>query len=393
MTSNKDLWKEVKEGKTTFITLNDAERIYDSSVFYNPRMTINRDLSLVMLETIYSFEKKSLVYIDPLAGTGIRGFRILKELNPDIIELMVISDKNPKAVEIIKKNSENVENKEKLRIQRADAIDIITQLMQEKILPDVIDIDPFGSPVQFLETSLRALGYKQGYLFATATDLQVLCGRYSDACFRMYNAHPTRYHLCHEVALRILLYNTLVSAGRLGLAIQPILSLNHEHFLRIKLKILESKEIANVQHIEQGLVHFCSRCSFFKISKYKEKFDSHQCPICNTHLETAGPLWLGNLYDKKYVSVMLEKLELLNLPSQNQLKKILSIISEEEEIPFFYFIPYMLREIDKTGVSRLQIIDGLRDKGFNASRTIFDPEGLKTNASYHDILDVINNIN
>jgi len=388
--TNSDLWKEVEEGKTKFITLNDAERIYDSSVFYNPRMVINRDFTLLMIETIGSLVNRPLVYVDPLAGTGIRSFRILEELSPELIESIVISDKNPKAVEIIEKNAANLDRDDKIRIQRADAFALMSQLMKERIDPDIIDIDPFGSPVSFIETSLRVLRKNEGYLFATATDLQVLCGRYADACFRLYNAHPTRHHLCHEVALRILLYNVLVSAGRLGLAIQPLISINHEHFIRIKLRILESKETANIQHKEQGIVHFCPRCSYYLVTKIKEIFESTQCPKCETDMETAGPLWLGSLYDKEYITIMKEKLEVLDLPSQKQIEKILNLILEEEESPFFYFLPYVLRQINKGGVARQQAIDGLRDAGFKASRTIFDPEGLKTDATYSELVEIIN---
>ncbi|TFG09082.1 hypothetical protein EU534_02440, partial [Candidatus Heimdallarchaeota archaeon] len=231
--------KKIQEGKTYLYILDDADRIYDSSVFYNPRMVINRDLTLLMIESIVELDKNSLTYVDPLAGTGIRSFRIMNELSSDTFDHIYISDKNPKAVEIIKENSIDYKETEKIVITRAEAFVQISQLMNEKKFPDIIDLDPFGSPIEFFEVSIRALRRKQGYLFATATDTQVLCGRYSEACFRIYNAHPTRYHLCHEVALRILIYNVLISAGRLGLAIHPIIRINHAHFLRVKLKIIE----------------------------------------------------------------------------------------------------------------------------------------------------------
>ena len=389
MMASENSWKEVVEGQTKFFIADDGDRIYDTSVFYNPKMIINRDFTLLMLDTIYSLEKKSLIYVDPLAGTGVRSFRIIEELPPESVELLVISDRSPKAVEIIERNSTNLKRKDGIRIQRADAFNLISQLLKEKIFPDIIDIDPFGSPIDFIEVSLRALRKSEGYFFATATDLQVLCGRYSDACFRIYNSVPTRYHLCHEVALRILIYNVLVSAGRLGLAIQPLISINHEHFLRIKFKIIESKEIANKQHKDQGYVHFCKKCSDYKLTKIKETLESNLCSICGTNLETAGPLWLGSLYSKKHVSLMLEKLDTLELPSKKQIKKILDLIQEEEELPFFFFLPYVLRQINRKGVSRQQVIEGLKEKGFKASRTIFDPEGLKTNASFLAVVEVV----
>jgi len=387
--TNKDPLKQIEEGKTSLTIMDDADRIYDSSVFYNPRMVINRDFTLLMLETIAKLDKKPLIYVDPLAGTGVRSFRILNELSSDVVEHLFISDKNPKAVGIIEENSTHHENKEKITIQRAEAFVLISQLMTEKIFPDVIDLDPFGSPVEFFEVSVKALRRKQGFLFATATDTQVLCGRYSEACFRIYNAHPTRYHLCHEVALRILLYNILISAGRLGLAIHPIISINHEHFLRVKVKILESKDKANLQHKEQGYVHFCPKCSYFDVKRIKQPFGLANCPICNSEIETAGPLWLGSLYDKKYLKTMITQLESTDLPTKMQIEKILKIMSEEEELPFFYFLPYVLRQLRKEGISRQQVIDGLRSEGFKASRTIFDPEGLKTDASYSELATIL----
>ena len=137
-------------------------------------MVINRDFTLLMLETIAKLDKKPLIYVDPLAGTGVRSFRILNELSSDVVEHLFISDKNPKAVGIIEENSTHHENKEKITIQRAEAFVLISQLMTEKIFPDVIDLDPFGSPVEFFEVSVKALRRKQGFLFATATDLSLI---------------------------------------------------------------------------------------------------------------------------------------------------------------------------------------------------------------------------
>jgi len=86
---------------------------------------------------------------------------------------------------------------------------------------------------------------------------------------------------------------------------------------------------------------------------------------------------------------MLNTLENIELPSKKQIKKILDLILEEEDYPFFYFIPYLLRHIKRKGISREQVIEGLKENGFKASRTIFDPEGLKTNATFLEIVDVI----
>ncbi|MFW9852767.1 MAG: RsmD family RNA methyltransferase [Candidatus Thorarchaeota archaeon] len=391
MSSFNDSWKEVKEGQTEFIIYQDAERIYDASVFYNPKMTINRDFTLLFLATLADDSPHPLTIVDPLAGTGVRSFRILNELPTEKINKIIIGDKNPKAVEIIQKNISDLSFEKKTEIRKSDAYNTISSMIEKKEKLDVIDLDPFGSPISFLEISIKALKKFEGYLLITATDLQVLCGKHSDSCMRIYNALPTRHFLCHEVALRILIYNLLISAGRLGVAIEPIVSYHHEHFLRVKVKVIESKEKANEQHKKIGFVYFCTECSYYKIKQIIESNISINCPVCMKKLEKAGPLWLGELYNKKIVHKMFNVLDDLVLPTKKQLSQILTQVSEEEDTqPFFYFIPFILRFLQKGGVSIKQIIEQLKSNEFQASRTIFDPEGIKTNASYVELVEIIN---
>ncbi len=391
MSTFNDSWKEVMEGKTKFIIYQDAERIYDASVFYNPKMTINRDFTLLFLTVIAEDPSHPITIVDPLAGTGVRSFRILVELPTEKIDKIIIGDKNPKAVEIIQKNISDLCLEKKSETKRSDAYNTISSLIEKKEKIDVIDIDPFGSPISFLEVSVRALMRFEGYLLITATDLQVLCGKHSDACMRIYNALPTRHFLCHEVALRILIYNLLVSAGRLGVAIEPTFCYHHEHFLRVKVKITESKEKANEQHKKIGFVYFCTECSFYKIQQIEKSDVSVHCPVCMKKLEKAGPLWLGELYNKKIINKMFDVLDDLDLPTKKQVSQILTQVSEEEDPqPFFYFIPFVLRLLQKGGVSIKQIIEQLKSNNFKASRTIFNPEGIKTNASYVELVEIIN---
>jgi tRNA (guanine26-N2/guanine27-N2)-dimethyltransferase len=190
--------------------------------------------------------------------------------------------------------------------------------------------------------------------------------------------------------LRILLYNILISAGRTGVAIEPVISYHHEHFLRVKVKLIRSKEKANLQHQNIGFVYFCTECSYYKTAKISEVMETINCPICNMRLEKAGPLWLEKLYYRECMSDMKDILLERELPSKNEIEKKLTRMIEEADSPaFFYFLPYVLRRLQKVGVGIQAIIDSLKEKGFIASRTSFDPQGLKTNASYQELSDVI----
>ena len=385
-----DMWEEVTEGSTTFSIYKDADRIYDASVFYNPKMVLNRDLTLLSLSTIIKREMKKICFLDPFAGTGVRSYRIINELPQDSVEKVIVGDINPIAVNIITRNSNNLNFDEIMEIKHANAINILDSLPKKKDTTHIIDLDPFGSPIEYIEESLRALRINEGYLFATATDLQVLCGKFPESCNRIYNAIPTRHFLCHEVALRILIYNMIISAGRLGLAVEPILCYNHEHFLRVKVKVEDSKEVANQQHKKLGFVYFCKKCSYLETVKLSKDLVNTSCANCSEKLEKAGPLWLGNLYEIEFIEQMKENIGQFTLQLEKKIEKMLSLILDEiKSPPFFYYIPFILRFCKKEGVSLNQIIDSLRSKGFLVSRTIFDPQGLKTDASYDEIVNVI----
>jgi tRNA (guanine26-N2/guanine27-N2)-dimethyltransferase len=383
-------WNKTSEGETEFIIFKDAERIYDSSVFYNPEMTINRDLTLLVLSIISKRKTNPLIILDPLAGTGVRSFRILKELPPSIINKIYAGDRNPIAVETIQRNIEEFDLADKLEVKHSDASIAISEFIKKQDNIDVIDIDPFGSPIQFLDSAIQVLQKSEGYLFVTATDLQVLCGKFANACLRIYNSIPTRNFLCHEVAIRILLYNILISAGRIGVAIEPVISYHHEHFLRVKVKLIKSKEKANLQHQDIGFVYFCTECSYFKTTKISEVLETSECPICKMRLEKAGPLWLAELYYKNCIEDLQLALQEMELPSKKEMeKKLIKMAGEAESPAFFYYLPYVLRRLQKVGVGIQTIIDSLREKGFIASRTSFNPQGLKTNATYQELSEVI----
>ena len=54
---------------------------------------------------------------------------------------------------------------------------------------DYIDIDPFGSPVGFVDSAMRSIK-NGGVVACTATDTAALCGVYPRVCQRRYGAIP-----------------------------------------------------------------------------------------------------------------------------------------------------------------------------------------------------------
>ncbi len=80
-----------------------------------------------------------------------------------------------------------------------DAIDVMNLQRRDKRFFDVIDLDPYGTAVPFLESSLNALA-DGGLLAVTFTDMAVLCARTPHVTFYKYGAAPLNKRYCHEVS-------------------------------------------------------------------------------------------------------------------------------------------------------------------------------------------------
>ena len=103
-----------------------------------------------------------------------------------------------------------------------------------------IDLDPFGSPVQFLDTAIQGLG-RVGVLEVTATDTAALTGSSSTSGMRRYGHNGIVDHYAHDDAVRVLLGTVATSAARLDRSIEPILALFDGHHVRVSVLVRKSK--------------------------------------------------------------------------------------------------------------------------------------------------------
>lgn len=63
---------------------------------------------------------------------------------------------------------------------------------------DAIDLDPYGSASTFLDSAVQAVS-DGGILLVTCTDMGVLCGNHSEACFGKYGSMSLKAKFCHEM--------------------------------------------------------------------------------------------------------------------------------------------------------------------------------------------------
>ena len=112
ITYDKENLKTVKEGLTE-VKFPEFDKVSsDAPVFYNPKMELNRDISILAIQTFQKELSQRINVADVFGGSGIRGIRYKKEI--DNIGNVAVNDINPLANEFTKINAlhNNIDIKE-----------------------------------------------------------------------------------------------------------------------------------------------------------------------------------------------------------------------------------------------------------------------------------------
>ncbi len=337
------MYKIIQEGKAK-IKVGIEEKISKKlPVFYNPVMKLNRDISVLLLDSI---ENKKMQIGLSLSATGIRGIRFLKELSKSKIKIVKFNDHDKNSVKIIKQNLKLNKIKTKAEVFNEDA----NMFMLKHPGFDYIDIDPYGSPNIFLDSSIKRLS-RNGILAVTATDTGCLAGTFPNACLRKYWAKPRRDERMHETGLRILIRKVQLIGADHDKALIPIFSYFKDHYFRI----------------------------FFRCNKGKKKVDL----LLKQHgmFNQAGPLWLGSLWDNKITSKI----------AKNSDDKFLKIIYDESKIDVvgFYSIPKICKKYKLKMIKKDEIIKRIRGKKYRVAETHFAPNSLRSNIDEKRLIQIL----
>lgn len=357
-------------------------------VFYNPVMKLNRDISCLVLASVLNPASKPIRIALPLAGSGIRGIRFLKELDKKIIKEIHFNDKKENYKEYMKKNFElnNIKSKT-VFLHNEDAN---TFLFQNRPF-DYIDIDPFGTPNPFLDSAVRSLR-SEGILAITATDTSALCGSYPKACKRKYWATPLRNELMHEIGLRILIRKVQMMGTNQQRALVPILSYSKNHYMRVFFRFDKGK--TNMDNVlKQHKTYQPNSGQLTEHSKQNpaNKTQNTECSEQSTDSQTSvvGPMWMGDLNDIKILKKIKKIYKNENISKES--RKLIDTLFEETKIGGFgFFDIHKIAKEYKLIIPKFELIKTkLEKKGFKVSRTHFSDTGIKTDADKKDILKIM----
>ncbi len=355
--------KKVTEGKIEFFVPEES-LTKKSNVFYNTAMEYQRDVTIACLKV----SKPSEVLL-PLAASGVRGVRIAKEVGCDKI---MFNDANPSACRLMERNLKlNKVPKKYYEIRNEDA----RKMMLEKRY-DYVDIDPFGSPIEFI----RNIGscVKNGSLLGvTATDSGALAGKFAKACFRRYGVKVLTNDFPKEIGVRVLITSVMQHLSAIDMAFQPLYS-HGNHYFRVIGRVERGATNTDDNLNKIRMVSYCQKCLKREIG-IREKCE------CGKRYSHIGPIWTGPTKDTGFVNAMLK--EFFNSGFRNP--KELQTTIEEIDVPFYYDLHSICKKLRKSPPKMEMLFEKLKKKGYKVSRTRFCMNGFRTDAEIKTIKKII----
>ncbi|MCY0851728.1 MAG: tRNA (guanine-N2)-dimethyltransferase [Thermoplasma acidophilum] len=301
--------------------------------FYNADQKINRDITIEFIKRM-----GIRTVLDGFGGTGIRGIRISKETDSAV----TISEVSPDSYRLIRDNVER-------NGSPAKVINDSFECVLQHGAYEYVDVDPYGSPVPYLDAALMGVK-RNGFLGVTATDQSALTGSVPHKTRVRYDALIKNDTFRHEMGIRLLIGYMAKRAASLGRFIEPLISIWHGHYYRVFVRVMKGFEGAG--RMMQNLGYVNKRSLLSGIYQDMEE----------------GPVWKGNLQDNAVAeSVLASAGHMAFNPEENRL--------------LFCDLTDIARARHTSLPDMESVIEALLSSGHAASRTMFSPTGIKTDAS------------
>ena len=352
---------QIREGQVT-IEMGEG-------VFYNPRMEMNRDISVACLSCLPGVK----TYVDAMAASGIRGIRMKKEV-PHELEVTV-NDWDAGAYELIGKNAALNDVSVSISNRGANTLLSCTQF-------DFVDLDPFGTPAPYIDATCRSA---KMVMAVTATDTAPLCGAHLRAGIRRYASRPLKTPYYPEVGLRTLLGKVAREQAKYDKAVRPLLCHATEHYVRLYLEVQHGVIFSDRMVDQVGFLVHCPACHYHDLRPGVAVPLPDRCPVCGSRAQAGGPLWLGATRDDDFVGRVKAVIAGGAFGSKERALRLLNLIHAEIDVPMYYDQHILCRDMKATPTAIGVLIDALRAQGFRASRTHYSGTGFKTDAPINEV--------
>ncbi len=360
----------VTEGGVSLSVPGESTDGVEETVFYNPRQELNRDLTVATLRAYREREPRAESYLDAMTASGIRGLRAAADG-----WRVTCCDTDSEAVALAR---ENLADYDGARVMKRDA----NAVMHGEAPVDVIDLDPFGTPMPFADAAFASA---RDLVCVTATDTAPLCGAHLQSGIRSYSAVPrnTEYHA--EMGVRILLSALARSAARFDVGVTPLVTYARSHYVRTVLELTHKPTAADASIEELGHVAHCEDCLYREENEGLIADAPDRCPNCEgDRLLVAGPIWLGPTRDREFLAAIRRAVP-DSFGTAAKLDSLLSDLAGELETPTHYDQHRLCKEWGLPANAMDEFLGDLRAAGFSASPAHYGGTAFKTDADVGEI--------
>uniref|UniRef100_A0A4W6E5N6 tRNA (guanine(26)-N(2))-dimethyltransferase n=1 Tax=Lates calcarifer TaxID=8187 RepID=A0A4W6E5N6_LATCA len=348
--------------------------------------------------------ERGLRVLEGLAASGLRSVRFALEVPG--LHSVTANDFSTKAAALIARNTQYNGVSHLLQASCRDASMLMYEMRGKKERYDVIDLDPYGSPAQFLDAAVQAVS-EGGLLCVTCTDMAVMAGNSGETCYSKYGSVSIKAKYCHEMALRIILHSLDQRAGVYQRYIQPLLSVSVDFYIRVFVRVFTGQAKVKNSASKQALVYNCVGCGSFYLQRMgRRKSDGGhmkysaatgppvgtECDHCGHKHQMGGPIWAEPIHDLEFVQKVLSAVS--GNPSRfgtsKRINGILSMVTEElEDVPLYYTVENLSSAIHCNTPSLLQFCSALLHAGHKVSLSHACQTAIKTDAPPATIWDIM----
>ncbi|KAK0826326.1 RNA methyltransferase tRNA(m5U54)methyltransferase, partial [Friedmanniomyces endolithicus] len=393
--------------------------------------------------------------LDALSATGLRALRYAAEI--PFATAVTANDMDRSAVQSIRTHVEHNRLSSKITATLGNAIGHMYNVAFPPTVThgptpftgkyEVIDLDPYGTAAPFIDSALQALN-DGGMLCVTCTDSAVFasCG-YAEKTYSLYGGMPIKGAHSHEGGLRLVINSVASAAAKYGLAIEPLLSLSIDFYVRIFIRVTKSPADVKFLAGKTMLVYGCDTgCGAwhtqmlgrntrqtgkgppnnppFKHGIALAPSTDHTCEHCNSKMHVAGPMWAGPILNRAFVEKILDDAkhavqeiyqtlprlegmldtalnELAVLPepyngtasNQNDTTTTELLPKTPPETldthPFFFIPSALAKVLHCVAPPEAAVKGALRHAGYRATRSHCKPGSIKTDAPWSVIWEVM----
>lgn len=399
------------------------------AVFHNPAMAGSRTRSVLLLQHCIEaglLGEGTIYALDGLSATGIRARRWLNELPAGSADRIcaTMGDMDSAALDwamLCHEEFPSEHGKGELLPHLGD--------LRKSVLEHGrhwVDIDPYGSPLPFLDTAVQSLA-RRGVIEVSATDSAALSGSSKSALLRRYGARVNTDGLAHDSGLRVLLASLARAAARHERSVIPLLSVWDSHHLRVSALIRRGVEGANRVEEYLGWRVAAPTKSELAVSistalhpQTPLDYDSlpMHCflplnhPIDRTDKRVSGPLWTGPLGDSDAMASMSEERAVeLSSPEyhendplgwserdfEREKRSVIRSVRHLSEEAAVIDSPHLILVDDLASwlgsgspVSPSKMVEKLRKEGHKAAVSRYGKPAFRTDAPWDEIVSAAN---